>query len=141
MNELEFMKKFEPKSTCIKEFDYWIVCARKKARTLGDAVILLKREIDSISNMKKEEAEEYPKVIKWYEKTCYDKFGASKFNYYMLMMKDNFVHFHAFPRYENDIEKFDIIWKDEDYPLVINMNQAKEIKNDILEKMIKYMQQ
>ena len=141
MNKLDFMNKFEPKTKCIKEFDYWIVCVRKRARTLGDAVILLKREIPSISNMNREEAEEYPKVIKWYEKTCHDKFGADKFNYYMLMMKDNYVHYHAFPRYKRDIEKFDIIWKDEDYPSGINISQAKELNDDILENMVKYMQQ
>ena len=141
MNKLEFMKKFEPETKCIKEFNYWIICARKKARTLGDAVILLKRETDSISNMNKEEAEEYPIVVKWYEKICHDKFGAIKFNYYMLMMKDNYVHFHAFPRYEKEVKKFDIIWKDIDYPLAINIGQAKEIENNVLEKMIKYMQE
>ena len=137
MKRLEFMKKFEPETRCIKEFKYWIICARKKARTLGDAVILLKRKKDKIY---KEEAEEYPKVIKWYEKTCYDKFGADRFNYYMLMMKDNYVHFHAFPRYEKEIEKFDITWKDEDYPLAVNIGRAKEIENETLEKMIKCMQ-
>ena len=141
MNKLDFMKKFEPDTKCIKEFKYWIVCVRKRARTLGDSVILLKRETDSISNINKEEAEEYPKVVNWYEKTCKDKFGAIKFNYYMLMMKDNYVHYHAFPRYEKDIEKFDILWKDEDYPLAINISQAKELENDVLEEIIKYMQQ
>lgn len=44
MNNLEFMSKFKPTTRCIKEFKYWIVCIRGKRATLGDAVILLKRE-------------------------------------------------------------------------------------------------
>ena len=31
-----------------------------------------------------------------------------------MMMRDYFVHYHAFPRYDNDINLFDIEWKDID---------------------------
>lgn len=44
MNNLKFMSKFKPKTRCIKEFEHWIVCIRRKQATLGDAVILLKRK-------------------------------------------------------------------------------------------------
>ncbi len=45
MENLEFMSKFKPNERCIKEFKYWIVCVRAKQTTLGDTVILLKRQI------------------------------------------------------------------------------------------------
>ena len=93
MKELEFMSKFKPDTRCIKNFKYWIVCIRAKQRTLGDAVILLKRETSSAKNLTSEEAAEFPEVIKWYEDICTDKFGATKFNYMMMMMKDLYVHY------------------------------------------------
>ena len=94
MENLEFMSKFKPETRCIKEFKYWIVCIRGKQATLGDAVILLKRETPNVGNMLPEEGAEFTEVVKWYEETCTKKFGAVKFNYVIMMMKDFFVHYH-----------------------------------------------
>ncbi len=63
MENLEFMGKFKPEIRCIKEFEYWIVCIRGKQVTLGDAVILLKRQTSSVANIFPEESIEFPKVI------------------------------------------------------------------------------
>ena len=35
-----------------------------------------------------------------------------EFNYMIMMMKDPFVHYHAFPRYDKVINLFDMKWKD-----------------------------
>ena len=110
MNNLEFMEKFKPKTRCIKEFEHWIVCIRAKQVTLGDAVILLKRQAESVGDILEEEIKEFPIIIKWYEEVCIKKFGAIKFNYMVLMMKDNFVHYHAFPRYDKNLDLFGIEW-------------------------------
>ena len=139
MENLEFMSKFKPETRCIKEFNYWIVCVRAKARTLGDVVILLKRETPSAANMLPEEAAEFPEVIKWYEEICSEKFGALKYNYAMMMMKDNFVHYHAFPRYDKEIEKFDMTWKDEDWPGAINFKEGIILEDDKIEEIKNYM--
>ena len=48
MNKLDFMKKFRPDELCIKEFENWIIVLRRKQTTLGDAVILLKREVPTL---------------------------------------------------------------------------------------------
>lgn len=139
MNNLEFMSKFKPDSRCIKEFNYWIVCAREKQVTLGDAVILLKRQTESVANILPEEAVEFPKVVKWYEETCTEKFGAVKFNYMVLMMKDNFVHYHAFPRYDKNIDLFGMEWIDKDYPKVVNLKEALEASEETLQEIKEYM--
>lgn len=139
MNNLEFMSKFKPDTRCIKEFKYWIVCIREKQTTLGDAVILLKREIPSVADMLPEEGAEFPQVIKWYENICTEKFGAVKFNYLIMMMRDFFVHYHAFPRYNNDIKLFDIEWKDTDWPRAINFKAGVELPEEKLEEIKSYM--
>ena len=137
--ELEFMNKFKPDTRCIKDFKYWIVCIRAKQTTLGDAVILLKREVPSISNMFPEEGAEFPEVIKWYENTCIEKFGAVKFNYVVMMMKDNFVHYHAFPRYDREIDKFDIKWIDKDWPSGVNYKEGIVLEEEKLNEIKEYM--
>lgn len=78
MENLEFMKKFRPEELCIKEFKYWLVCVRQKQPTLGDVVILLKRETENVSGMLPEEGAEFPKVIKWYEELCREKLEQLK---------------------------------------------------------------
>ena len=139
MNNLKFMSKFKPEKRCIKEFEYWIVCIRGKQATLGDAVILLKRETQSVAGMFSEEATEFPKVIKWYEEVCVKKFGAVKFNYIIMMMKDYFVHYHAFPRYDKDVNLFDIEWKDVDWPGAINFKGGIELNEEKLNEIRDYM--
>mgnify|MGYP000643480105 FL=1 len=137
MENLEFMKKFRPEELCIKEFKYWIVCARKKQVTLGDTIIALKRETPNMSDMTKEEAAELVEVTKWYENTCKEKLGAIKFNYIAMMMHDFFIHYHVFPRYDKKINLFDMEWEDRN-PLNY-FGSVEDTEDDILLKIINYM--
>ncbi|MBO4245328.1 MAG: hypothetical protein J5892_01155 [Bacilli bacterium] len=139
MNNLDFMSKFKPDTRCIKEFKYWIVCIRGKQRTLGDAVILLKREVPNVGGMLPEEGAEFTEVVKWYEDTCINKFGAVKFNYVIMMMKDYFVHYHAFPRYDQDISMFDTKWQDEDWPGAVNFKEGIILDEEKLLAIKDYM--
>lgn len=137
MENLEFMKKFRPEELCIKEFKYWIVCARKKQVTLGDTIIALKRETPNMSDMTKEEAAELVEVTKWYENTCKEKLGAIKFNYIAMMTHDFFIHYHVFPRYDKKINLFDMEWEDRN-PLNY-FGSVEDTEDDILLKIINYM--
>lgn len=138
--DLEFMKKFRPNELCVKEFKYWIVCVRAKQVTLGDVVILLKRETENVSGMLPEEGAEFPEVIKWYENMCREKFGAVKFNYIIMMMKDPFVHYHAFPRYDKNINIFGKEWKDEEMSnTLINFGTIEKSNDDMLFEIRDYM--
>ena len=86
-----------------------------------------------------EEGAEFPEVIKWYENICAKKFGAIKFNYLIMMMKDNFVHYHAFPRYDKDVILFDMEWKDNDWPGAINFKSGIELTEEKLNEIKDYM--
>ena len=141
MSNLDFMSKFKPETRCIKEFKYWIVCIRQKVSTLGDAVILLKRETPSVGGMLPEEASEFPEVVRWYEDLCTKKFGAVKFNYVIMMMKDFFVHYHAFPRYDKDIEMFNNIWIDKTFPGPIDFVDGTILEEDLLMEIKDYMKE
>ena len=135
---MEFMKKFKPDKNIIKEFEHWVVLLREKQVTLGAAVIVLKREIQSLSQMTTEEAAEFPKVVEWFEKLGSDLFGAEKYNYVVAMMKDNFVHYHAFPRYSNAIIRYNVEWKDVAWPKVIEFLDVK-YEEQVLEEIRKEM--
>lgn len=55
------------------------------------------------------------------------------------MMHDNFVHYHAFPRYDNDIKIFNEIWHDEDWPMAIDFKKKKIIDENKLLEILNYM--
>ncbi len=130
-----FYDKFNPEAMTLKEFKNWVVVLRPKQQTLGDAVIILKNEHAFIGESSGEEFLEFPQVVAWYENKCKQLFGAEKFNYLAAMMKDNFVHFHAFPRYSQEITMFGEVWKDLDWPRPITPAGIVP-SNDMVKKLI-----
>lgn len=135
---MEFMKKFKPEQNLIKEFKYWVVLIREKQVTLGSSIIILKREVDSIANVTSEEFAEFPNVVAWFEHVTKNLFGAQKFNYVVAMMKDNFVHYHAFPRYGETFNKYGVEWKDDAWPKVIEFKDIK-CEREVIENIKKEM--
>ena len=70
-------------------------------------------------------------------------YGAVKFNYHANMMKENFTHFHAIPRYDKIINKYGVEWIDEEYPskaamsfkTVVEESVLQEIKQDFIREI------
>ena len=134
-----FYDKFKPNTLTIKDFQYWVVTLREKQVSLGASVIILKREVASVSEVMPEEMAEFPKVVAWFEKTCKEKFGAKKFNYLAMMMKDHYVHFHSYPRYSNNIMRYGVEFVDYGLPKPFN-TETNIIDETIMQKILKDMQ-
>jgi diadenosine tetraphosphate (Ap4A) HIT family hydrolase len=137
---MEFMRKFNPDKRLVKEFDYWIICLREKQVTLGDAVILLKRQVQSIGEMTANESAEFASVISWYENKCVELFNADKFNYVVAMMKDNFVHYHAFPRYSKSVDFNGEEWIDQDWPRLVQFKDVS-IPDEKLQQLVNVLKE
>lgn len=119
---MDFMNKFHPEKNLIKEFNYWVVLVREEQVTLGSAIIALRRQALSLAELKSEEAAELPLIFSWYEQQCKNLYGADKTNYIAAMMRDNFVHFHAFPRYGRVVNKYGLIWEDSQWPRLVDFS-------------------
>lgn len=140
LSELSFMNKFDPANNAVKEFKHWIVTLREKQVTLGACIFTLKRNAANMSDVNEDEATELMSVFSWYEARMRTLFGAEKFNYVVAMMKDNFVHYHAFPRYSAPVDKYGIQWIDHDWPKVVafkNVTIDREILNQIISEIRK----
>ncbi len=120
----DFMKAFHPDDTLVKEFEHWVILVRENQLTLGDCYFVLKREIPSFSEILPEETAGLSEAMKWYENRCRLLYKADKFNYVAAMMRDNFVHFHAFPRYAKPVTRFGIEWVDERWPRLIQFGPS-----------------
>lgn len=131
----DFMKAFEPEKYLIKEFQNWDVLVRRDQVTLGDCIIVLRSGKKSFADMDTAESMELKDVLGWYEEKCRTLFGAEKFNYIAAMMRDNFAHFHAFPRYSKPIEKYGKIWEDQRWPRVIQFAPGS-IDDSTMQKLI-----
>lgn len=102
--------------------------------TLGSCIILLKRNCLSLAEVTSEEMAEFPIVCNLFEEKNKKLYGAVKFNYHANMMKDNFVHFHAIPRYDKDIVRHDMKWIDKEWPTGVGMYKT-EVSKEILYKI------
>lgn len=113
---LEFAGRFSKPELMIKQGKFWSIIFRESTTTLGNCIFICNRECPTFSNLTSEEMAEFPELCKWYEDKIKTLYGAVKFNYVAMMMKEEFVHFHVIPRYDKKIEKYGLIWEDIDYP-------------------------
>lgn len=128
----EFAGRFNRKDLIVKEFNYWILLLRPVPVTIGSCIILLKRKCSSLAQLTPEEMTEFPKVCKLFEESCKSLYGAIKFNYHANMMKEDFVHFHAIPRYDKEINKYGLKWIDKEWPTGVGMYKT-EVSEEILQ--------
>ena len=125
---LEFAGRFSNPELLIKDFKYWAVVFKETPSTLGQVAFVLKHEVPDFSNVTSEEMGEFATVCKWYEGKIKALYGAEKFNYCAIMMKEHFVHFNVYPRYSKDVEAYGMNWHDEGWP-----KKVAEIKIDVPE--------
>lgn len=132
---LEFAGRFSNPNLMIKQGKHWSIIYRESTTTLGNCVLILNRECPTMGGLLPEEMAEYPILCKWYEDKIKSLYGAVKFNYLAMMMKEEFVHFHIIPRYDKDIEKYGIVWHDVDWPKGTTLSKT-EISEEIKQQII-----
>lgn len=131
---LEFAGRLNKPELVLKNFKYWVIILKEGGTTLGHSVVILKTNKATFSDVTEEEMAEFPIVCKWFEDRTKTVFGAEKWNYCAMMMKEEFVHFQAVPRYSKIINLYNTEWKDVDWPKRPNFSKL-EISEDILIKI------
>ena len=135
---LEFAGRFNRPDLVIKEFKYWVVIIRENVVTLGSSIFVLKSGKKNLSDVSSLEMAEFSEVCRWFEDKTKNLYEAVKWNYLALMMKDEFVHFHAIPRYSTNVLKYNMMWVDKDYPKGTKLEKI-EIDNSILLEILNDM--
>lgn len=133
---LEFAGRFSDPKLMIKSGKYWSIIFREGTTTLGNCILICNRECPTFGDLKPEEMAEFPEMCKWYESKIKKLYGAVKFNYLSMMMKEEFVHFHLIPRYDHEVVKYGMTWKDEEWPKGTKMPKI-EIPEEIKQQIIK----
>lgn len=113
---LEFAGRLYVPELILKDFTYWTIILKDGGTTLGHSVIILKSNKETFSEISEAEMAEFPKVCAWFEDKTKTLFGAIKWNYCAMMMKESFVHFQAIPRYDKQVNILNKEFVDKDYP-------------------------
>lgn len=132
---LEFAGRFSKPELLIKNFKYWAVVYKEQPSTLAQVAFILKREAPTFSEVLPEEMAEFPKVCAWYESKIKSTFGAVKFNYSAVMLKEQFVHFNVYPRYDKVITRYGMNFEDVGWPKKV-VDVKIEIPEDVKLKII-----
>ena len=135
---LEFAGRFNKPELVLKEFKHWVIIIRENVVTLGSCIIILKSGKPFLKDVSSEEMEEFSEACKWFEDKTKSLYGAEKWNYCAMMMKDEFVHFHAIPRYSKKINYYDKVWIDTDWPKGTSLNKI-DVDKETLMKIKKDM--
>ena len=135
---LEFAGRFNKPELVLKEFKHWVIIIRENVVTLGSCIIILKSGKPFLKDVSSEEMEEFSEACKWFEDKTKSLYGAEKWNYCAMMMKDEFVHFHAIPRYAKKINYYDKVWIDTDWPKGTSLNKI-DVDKETLMKIKKDM--
>jgi|SRR3989338_7227459 len=131
------------KDDLIYESDYWIVLLHKSQGYIGRCMIDLKRHAESLSDLTKDEWEDFISLIKKLEAALKKSFMATTFNL-TFMMNDAFqekpynphVHWHLRARYDHDVEFEGITFKDPQFGKHYDRTYTQEISNKIRTKII-----
>lgn len=128
------IKAFGYPDTVLKEYEYWTVLLRPDQVTLGTVVIANKSNATHLGEVPESQWSEFSKVSREVELALINTFGAEKFNYLALMMKDPNVHFHVVPRYSKPITFENATFEDKDWPLKTELNPI-EVQKDVFEAL------
>lgn len=79
--------------------DHWLVVVRPKQVTLGALVLVSRRHVLGLGDLRPDEAADLPLAAAALERRLAAAFGHDKINYLALMMLDPHLHFHVLPRY------------------------------------------
>lgn len=130
----------EPFYGVIKEYRDWIVLFRYRQVTIGSVIIMSKSDKQQLGDLTAEQWSGFAEVSREVESWLRKAFGAEKFNYLALMMKDPEVHFHVIPRYSQPVEFNGKAYVDPDWPLAterkaltLTDEELDTIKNKIIE--------
>lgn len=107
----EFKKEWLPYK--LKKYKYWTVYLSNNPNYLGKLKIILNRKnIIDLGDLRKKEFEELLEIIKKYKKILKKIFSPDLFNYATLGNYVNHHHWHIIPRYKTKRKINGVIFKD-----------------------------
>lgn len=130
----DFQKTFRLPKLVIYKNTSWTWSVRIKQAGLGAGVLSLNRPAETFAELTPNEGADCALMFQVIEKTIQKAFGAEKFHYLALMMKDFHVHYHVLPRYRQDQSFEGVIFPDQFEAKIPNLS-PEIVPDEILYKI------
>jgi diadenosine tetraphosphate (Ap4A) HIT family hydrolase len=135
------MLKFDYPNNVIGETDHWIVQLRPDQVTLGALVLISREPVQSFGDVSIDGFTGLKAVCTKIETMLQSIVHYQKINYLMLMMVDNDVHFHVFPRYEGTKEMLGTSVVDAGWPGPPKLDHAVTLDSAARDMLVDAMRQ
>jgi diadenosine tetraphosphate (Ap4A) HIT family hydrolase len=99
----------------IKDYKYWTLRVGLSHQCIGWCDVVLRRHVEFLEDLKKEEFEELKKVIREWKAALRKLFKPNWFNVMQLGNSTRHLHFHLAPRYDHSVKYDRRIFVDKDY--------------------------
>ena len=132
------MRKFGYPDTLVKEYEHWVILLKPQQTTIGTLVLVEKSDAEHLGELSEDSWAEFKTVSHDAEQWTRRAFGAEKFNYLALMMKDPNVHFHFVPRYSQPVVIGGKLYTDTDWPSKTELGKL-ELDNNKMQEILSKM--
>ena len=138
------MKTSEKPKKYISKTKYWEIYLHPDQYYLGRCVVVVKRDVASMSGLSNEEWLDFAKLVKKIEAGFKKAFGATMFNWTCLMNgayqespAKPWVHWHLRPRYGKSVKFAGMKFEDKEFGHHYARSTDRLVSLDIEEKIIK----
>lgn len=125
----ETIRKFGYPETLVHEYDHWVVLLRPAQLTLGSLVLAAKSEATDFGDLPAEAFADLKQATSDIAAALGKAVAHAKLNYLMLMMVDPHVHFHVFPRYEDERSAAGLTLADLNWPGAPDLSKARKLSD------------
>lgn len=121
----------------IKEFKYWKVELHGNQCYLGRCIVVLKRHLEDLFEISKEERNELFEVMQKLKRALKESFNPDLMNYSSLGNEIRHLHLHVIPRYRRPVEFSGLEFVDERWgqnpaPYARDFNVSDEIYKQLV---------
>jgi diadenosine tetraphosphate (Ap4A) HIT family hydrolase len=135
------LQRFGYPGSVVREYVHWAVMIRPAQITLGCTIIAAKSHCTSLGALSADAGAELPRVIGNFEAAVRRMAPVSKFNYLALMMVDPNPHFHAIPRYAEQVSAGDMSFSDDAFPKAPDLQCVHALSSEQLERLRRWLVQ
>jgi diadenosine tetraphosphate (Ap4A) HIT family hydrolase len=136
----KFREKFMIERLIVLDDGEWTLSVRPGQLMLGSMVLSSTLGSVDFAGIATSSGSGFISMLERAEAVTRALYGAVRINVICLMMQDPVVHFHILPRYDRPVERYGLVWQDEDWPgppvfrpLVTPGGIVQEIRNGIVD--------
>ena len=117
----DFNSKYSIAKYMLYENSHWRIALRQEQKTPFSLILCVKTNIFDLGEMTKDQNEDLLDCYRFLKKLLILDLKAYRINYLCLMMVDDILHYHVFPRFKENVVIDDLELTDKYFPLPVDL--------------------